>query len=120
ALRFFHRDDTVFADLFHGLGNQVAYGRVVIGRNGTDLGDFLLVFGGAAELFDFFHHRLDGAIDTALEIHRIAAGRYGPHPFTKHRVGRDRRGGRPLPRHVTGLAGDLAQHLRAHILEGVS
>src|SRR4030095_9349158 len=30
------------------------------------------------------------------------------------------RSSRPIPGDITGLAGDLAQHLRAHILKGVS
>ena len=86
ALRFFHRDDAVLADLFHGLGNQVADGRIVIGRNRADLGNFLLVLGRAAQLFDFFDHVFDGAINTALEIHRIGTGGDVLHAFTEDRL----------------------------------
>src|SRR6266571_1758955 len=119
ALGLFHRDDTVFANFLHRFGNQVTNGRVIVGRNGTHLGDFLLVLGGAAELFDLFHHHLDSAIDTALEVHRIGTRGDVFHAFAEDRLGQYRRGGCAIPRHIAGLARDLTQHLRAHILEGV-
>ena len=39
GLRFFDRDDAVFADLLHGFGNDVADGGVVVGGNGRHLSD---------------------------------------------------------------------------------
>src|SRR5438270_3241394 len=38
-LRLFHRDDAVFANLLHGLGDDLADGLVVVGRNRADLGN---------------------------------------------------------------------------------
>ena len=37
ALAFFDGDDPVFADLLHGLGNDLADGHVVVGRDRGDL-----------------------------------------------------------------------------------
>ena len=38
-LRLFDGDDAVFADLLHGLGNDLADGLIVVGGDGADLGD---------------------------------------------------------------------------------
>ena len=38
-LRLFYGDDAVFADFLHGLGNDLADGLVIVGRDGADLGD---------------------------------------------------------------------------------
>ena len=41
GLGLFDRDDAILADLLHGVGNDVADGRVAVGRDGADLGDHL-------------------------------------------------------------------------------
>jgi len=41
-LAFFDGDDAVFADLFHGVGQEVADDAIVVGADCADVGDFLL------------------------------------------------------------------------------
>jgi hypothetical protein len=66
---------------------------------------------------DVVDHSLHGHVHAALEVHRVHAG--------GHRLGAlahdgSRENGRcrgAVTRHRAGLRGDLAHHLRTHILE---
>ena len=65
----------------------------------------------------FLDQRGHGLVDAALEVHRIHAGgdrlaALADDGLRQH----DRRGG-AVAGDVVGLAGDLAHHLRAHVLE---
>ena len=42
---FFDGDHAFFADFVHRFGNDLADGRVVVRRDGADLGDFFWIFG---------------------------------------------------------------------------
>jgi hypothetical protein len=42
-LGFLDRNDTLLAHFFHGLGNDVADGMIVVGRYGADLCDIFFV-----------------------------------------------------------------------------
>src|SRR4051812_31168397 len=70
--------------------------------------------------FEFLHHGIDGLVDAALEVHRVHAGgnRFGA--LAHNRLGQHGGGGGAVPGDVAALAGDLAHHLRAHVLELVS
>ena len=128
-LRFFHRDDAVFADLLHGLGNDVADGRVVIGGNCANLrdhvaGDLLrqLVEGATCAVtfvVDGATNSGNGLLDAALQGHRVRAGSHGLHAFAIDRLCQNGRGGGAVAGHVRGLRRHFAHHLRAHVLERV-
>ena len=117
ALGFFDRDHAFLADLLHRLGDDVADGGVVVGRDGADLGDFAAVLGGLGEALEFADHGLDGAIDAALERHRVVAGGDHLHPFGVDRAREHGRRGGAVTGDVGGLGGDLFDHLGAHVLE---
>src|SRR5271167_4329386 len=115
--RLFHRDDAFLADLLHRLGNNVADGRVVVGRDGPDLRDLLAILGGLGQVLELAGNSLNRAIDSALERHRIVPG--GDHLDA---LGEDLPcehggSGRAVAGDVGGLRRDLFDHLRAHILE---
>ena len=59
----------------------------------------------------------DGEVDAALQVHRVHAGRDRLHALADDRLGEHGGGGGAVAGKVVGLGGDLAQHLRAHILE---
>ena len=73
GLGLFDRDDAVLAHLLHGLGDQVADGLVVVGGDGGDLGDLLLVLGRLRELLQLLDHGVHGGVDAALEAHGVGA-----------------------------------------------
>ena len=90
---------------------------VAIGRDRADLGDLLVgghLLGLGLQLFDDGGH---GQIDAALQIHRVDAGGNRLGAFLDDRLGEHRRGGGAVAGDVAGLGGDLAHHLRAHVLE---
>jgi len=117
ALRLFDRDDAFLADLVHGLGDDLADGGVVVRRDRTDLGDFFLILRGLRQRLQLGHDGADGAVDAALQAHRIVAGSHHLDAFGKDgaREHRGRRGA--VTGDGRGLARDLFDHLGAHVFE---
>jgi hypothetical protein len=58
-------------------------------------------------------------LDAALQGHRVGAGGDRLYAFTEDRLGKNGSGGGAVTGHVAGLAGDFANHLRAHVLQRV-
>ena len=115
-LRLLDGDDPVLADLLHRLGDQVADRLVVVRGDRGDLGDLLLVLGGLRDALEVLHHRVDGGLDAPLQAHRVGAGGHVLEAFAEDRLGQHGRGGGAVTGDVGGLRGDLAHHLRAHVL----
>jgi hypothetical protein len=116
ALALLDRDDAVLADLVHGLGDHLADLLVVVRRDGADLGDLGLALHGRADLLQLLDDRADGLLDTALDADRARAGDDVPETLDEDRLREDGGGGRAVARDVARLAGDLLDHLRAHVL----
>jgi hypothetical protein len=62
---------------------------------------------------DVLDDRGDRLVDTALEVHRIAAGRHGLHALPHDRLRQHGRGRRAIARAVSGIRPNLANELRA-------
>ena len=62
---------------------------------------------------------VDGAIDAALDGHRVGAGRDVLEAFAEDRLGEHGRGGGAVAGEVAGLGRDFLHHLRAHVLERI-
>src|SRR6185503_9309418 len=110
-------DHAFLADLLHRLGDLLADFAVAIGRNDADLGNLVRAGNGLRARRQILDDLGDGEIDAALEIHRVHAGRDRLHALTDDRLGENGSGGGAVAGEVVGPAGDLAQHLRAHVLE---
>ena len=117
AFGLFHGDDAFLADLFHRLGDDFADGLVIIGGDGADLGDLLLVLGRLAHLLEFCHDHVNGLVDSALDVHRIAPGGHGLGAFAEDRLGQNGGGGGAVAGNIACLAGYFLHHLGAHIFE---
>src|SRR5712672_2208436 len=115
----FHGDDAVFADLLHGFGDDVADLLVIVGGNRADLRDHVAL-DVAGETLDFFHGDFHGALDAALESGRAGACGDSLHAFTEDGLREHSRGGGAVASNVAGLGSHFANHLRAHILEGIA
>src|SRR5882762_2490466 len=117
--RLFHGDDAVFADLFHGFGDDAADLLVVVGGDGADLSDHVALHV-AREPLDFFHGDFHGALDAALESGRAGACGDSLNAFTEDGLREHGRGGGAVASNVAGLGSHFANHLRAHVLEGIA
>ena len=117
ALGFLDGDHALLADLLHRLGEHLADGGVVVGRDRPDLRDLVRVARGLGELLQVLDDRLHRLLDAALELHRAHASGDELAAFAVDRLREHRRGRGAVAGHVRGLARDLAHHLRAHVLE---
>src|SRR5712675_517939 len=114
-LGFFNRDDALVADLLHGVGKELADFGVAVGRDGADLGDFLVRGDLLGVLDKVGDHGVDSQVDTPLQIHRVHAGGNRLGAFSNNRRGQHGRGAGAVAGRVGGLGGHFAHHLRAHI-----
>src|SRR6266436_384375 len=71
------------------------------------------------ELLDFLDRGFHGAFDASLERGRARAGRYRLHAFAEDGLGQHGRRRGAVTCDVGGLGGDLAHHLRSHVLERI-
>jgi hypothetical protein len=117
ALRLFDRDDAFLADLLHCLGDHLANFGLAVGRDGADLGDFVVGRDLLRTALQVRDHRFDGDVDAALQVHRVHARGDRLGAFAHDRLSQNRRGGGAVAGEIGRLARDLAQHLRAHVLE---
>ena len=119
ALGLFDGDDAVLADLFHSFGDSLADVRVVVGRDGADLGDFLALLDFLAGLANLVHNDCNGFVDAAFEVHGIGTGGYVFEALAEDDLGKDRGGGGAVASDIAGLGSDFLDHLRPHVLIGV-
>src|SRR4051794_38613654 len=116
-LGFLDGDDTLVADLLHGVGEELADLLVAVGRDGADLGD-LVVRGDLLGVLDEVRNDgFDREVDTALQVHRVHAGGNRLGAFAHDRLGQHGGGSGAVAGRVSGLRSDFAHHLRAHVLE---
>ncbi|MPM57556.1 hypothetical protein SDC9_104378 [bioreactor metagenome] len=106
------------ANLFHGLGNQLADG-IVAGGDGSYPGDVL----GAVHLFgvglNALHGGGGGLGDALAHHHGVRAGSQILQALADDGLSQEGGGGGAVAGHVVGLGGHFLHQLGAHVLEGV-
>ncbi len=117
ALGLLDRDHALVADLLHGLGDHLADRLLAVGRDGADLGDLARVLDLLGALADLLDDLGDGLVDAAPQIHRVHAGCHRLQALAHDRLGQNGRRRGAVAGDVVGLLGNLAHHLRAHVLE---
>ena len=115
-LAFLDGDDAVLADLVHGLGDDLADGGVVVGGDGGDVFEVLLVLDGNGGLLEPFDDVLDGLVHATFHEHGIDAADDGAEALVVDRLGQDGRGGGAVAGHVAGLGRNVADHAGADVL----
>src|SRR5262245_38037453 len=116
-LGFLNRDDALVADLLHRLRDHLADRRIAVRRDRADLRDFRRRANLLCALLDVLHHCGHRDVDAALEVHRIHPGGNSLGTFLDDRLCQHSRGGGAVAGEIVGLLGNLAHHLRAHVLE---
>ena len=116
---FFYGDNTVFTDFVHSFRNDLTDGFVLIGRNSSNLCNFLFIFGWFCHFLNFRDDRGNGSFDTAFYIHRIRTSCNILHSFTENSLCQNGSRGGAVPCIVTGFAGNFVYHLCAHIFKRV-
>ena len=116
AFSFFDGDDAVFADLFHGFGNDGADFFVMVCGNG---GYRLHVLEAGALLGAFFQtldNLLDSGFHATLHEHGVGAGNNSLQAFVEDSLSHDGGSGRAIACHIAGFTSDFAHHAGAHVL----
>jgi chaperonin GroEL len=75
-LGFLNRDDALIADLFHGVGKELADFRIAVGGDGADLSDFLVrgdLLGVLDEVGDHGFHRKVASSEEIAQVGTISA-----------------------------------------------
>ena len=111
-------DDAVLADLLDRVRDHVA-DLTLARRDGGDPGDVLLAGHLDRLLLQVGDDRLDGLLDAPLEAHRVGAGGDVLQALADDRLGEHRRRRRAVTGDVVRRRGDLADELRALVLERV-
>ena len=118
ALGFLNSDRSIFADLVHRIGDDLADRGIPVGGDGCNLGDFRAVLDLFGDLGDFIGDRGNSLRDTTLEAGRIGSGRHVLEAFAIDRFGENCGGRGAVTGDVAGLARDFADKLRTHVFIG--
>ena len=111
-------DDAVLADLLDRVRDHVA-DLALTRRDRGDPGDVLLARDLRRLLLEIVHDRLDGLLDAALEAHRVRARGHVLEALAHDRLREHRRRRRAVAGDVVRRGRDLADELRALVLERI-
>ncbi len=115
ALAFIHGNDPIFANLFHGVGEQIADGSVIIGSDRGDVSHFGLVFDLDRHLAKAFGNVSYSSLNTSLHLNGIDTCNNSLQAFVENRFGHHSRGSGTIACNVAGLACHFANHSSAHV-----
>src|SRR5690606_37083673 len=119
-LAFLDGNHAVFADRFHGVGEDVADGVVAVRSHGADLGDGLLVAALDRHVLEIGDDVFNSLVHAALHFERADTGDHCLEAFGVDCLGHDGGGGGAVAGRIRRFAGDLANHAGAHVLELVA
>jgi hypothetical protein len=111
--------DAVVADLGDRLGDDLADLDVVVGADRGDLLKVRLALAGRGEAGDRVGGGVGGGVDAPLHRDGVGAGGDVLEAALEDAAREDGGGGGAVAGDVRGLLGDLLDHLRAHVLEGL-
>ncbi len=108
-------NDAVLADLVHGFGDELAYA-LVIGGDGSHLGNLVPVLHGDGLLLELVDHEVDGPFDAGTHKHSVGAGSHVLHSLCDDGPGENSCGGGAVSGDVVGLGSDFLHQLGAGVL----
>ena len=118
GLGFFYGDDTLVADFFHRLGDQVANIRIICG-DGCNLLDSGRAFDGFGKLFEALDSSLSCSHNAFFQNHGVCARSNILQALANHRLRHEGCRRRTIAGDIIGLGRNFSYQLRAHIFKGV-
>ncbi|GKT57007.1 unnamed protein product [Colletotrichum tofieldiae] len=117
SLALLDGDDTLLADLLHGVGDQTANLLVTVGRDGGDLGNLLAGGDISLVLLEELNDGIDGSLDTTAQVHGVAASGNVLDGLGEDGTGQDGSGRGSVTGGLVGLGGDILEQLGSEVLE---
>jgi len=114
----FDRDDAVFTDFVHHIGDQVTNFAILRGNAGN-VGNFFFGVDRGSLFENEFRNACRSSDDSALEQHRIRASSHILQTFGNNRLCQNGCSGRAIAGDVVGLGGSFFEQLSAHVFKGV-
>ena len=118
TLGFFNGDGSVFANLVHGLGDDVADLSIPVSGDCCDLGNFLGVGDFLGDFLELCNDGAGGLEDTALEADWVGTSSHVAKTFFVDGLGEDGCGGCSVTCNVRGLGRDFLDQLSTHVFIG--
>ena len=117
TLCLFDSDNTVFGNFAHSVCNQLADNGVVVGRNGSNLLNLVIVVTHCFRLaFDRINHFGNSLVDTAFDIHRASTGSHVLQTFGYDSLSQNSSSCSTITCIITGLGSNFLYQLCAGIL----
>lgn len=110
-------DDTLLADLLHGVGEELANVCVAVGRDSGDLGDLLA--GGDLLLVcaEVLNDGLNSGLGTAPQVHGVASGGNVLNGLREDGTSEDGGGCGTVTSDLVGLGGNVLEETSTEVLE---
>ena len=116
---FLDGHDPFSTDAIKRLGDRLADPLVLLGRDRRHVHQIVVSLDLPSAAPQLVHDHFGRVFDAAAQQHRVGSLLERLHPLPHDRLGQQRGGGRPVAGQVGGLVGDLADELRAHVLQRV-
>lgn len=110
-------DDTLLANLLHGIGNQLANVVVTVGTDSGDLGNLLAGGDVAGVLLQEVDDGVDSSLDTAAQVHGIAASSNVLDGLGEDGTGQDGGTGGAVTGSLVGLGSNILDQLGTEVLK---
>lgn len=110
-------DDTLLANLLHGVGNHLADVDITVGGDGSNLSDLSAGGNITLVLLEELDDGLDSSLDTAAEVHRVAASGDVLDGLGEDGTGENGSGGGTVTGDLVGLGSNILEELGTKVLE---
>lgn len=116
SLALLDGDDTLLANLLHSSGDQLADVGIAVGRDGRDLSDLLTSGDVTLVLLEIVDNGVHSSLNTAAQVHGVAACSNVLHGLGKDGTSKDGSGGGTVTSEFVGLGSDILEETSTKVL----
>ncbi|CAH0019690.1 unnamed protein product [Clonostachys rhizophaga] len=117
SLALLDGDDTLLADLLHGIGYHLAEVVVAIGTDGSNLSDLLAGGDVTLVVLEKLDDSVDSSLDTTAQVHGVATGGNVLDSLGENGTAEDGGSGGTVTGNFVGLGGDVLEKTGTEVLE---